>query len=120
MALEAKNINNATDMRNYVEGCLNDLVEGLSTVEETMAYMKEYTHRVIDLASASPKPDTSDEALPIADVVGSYTIHNDIKCPKCGEHHIDEGIWAKRLHRKHQCQKCDHIWQPFDGYTFGV
>jgi hypothetical protein len=28
MALEAKNINNATDMRNYVEGCLNDLVEG--------------------------------------------------------------------------------------------
>jgi hypoxanthine-guanine phosphoribosyltransferase len=68
MALEAKNINNATDMRNYVEGCLNDLVEGLSTVEETMVYMKEYTHRIIDLASASQKPDTSESALPISDV----------------------------------------------------
>lgn len=70
MALKAKDINNATDMRNYVEGCLNDLVEGLSTVEETMVYMKEYTHRVIDLASASQKPDTSDDALHIDNVVG--------------------------------------------------
>ena len=69
MALEAKNINNATDMINYVEGCLNDLVEGLSTVEETMVYMKEYTHRIIDLASESQKHDTSGQALPIADVV---------------------------------------------------
>ena len=70
MALKAKDINNATDMRNYVEGCLNDLVEGLSTVEETMVYMKEDTHRVIDLASASQKPDTSDDALHIDNVVG--------------------------------------------------
>lgn len=69
MALEAKNINNATDMRNYVEGCLNDLVEGLSTVEETMGYMKDYTHRIIELASADQNTSTSDEALPIADVV---------------------------------------------------
>jgi len=93
MALEAKNINNATDMRNYVEGCLNDLVEGLSTVEETMVYMKEYTHRIIDLASESQKHDTSGEALPIGDVVGqseqficgAERVHGEERCDKqCG------------------------------------
>jgi hypothetical protein len=92
MALEAKNINNATDMRNYVEGCLNDLVEGLSTVEETMVYMKEYTHRIIDLASESQKHDTSGEALPIADVVkpkGTLCLYEagdttSARCIHCG------------------------------------
>ena len=50
MALEAKDINNVADMQRYVEGCLNDLVEGISTVDETMQYMQEYTFRVIDIA----------------------------------------------------------------------
>lgn len=100
MALESKNINNATDMRNYVEGCLNDLVEGLSTVEETMAYMKEYTHRAIDLASESQKPDTSDEALPIADVSGNEValIKTVTNCPNCGAECTVEGT-DERTHQ---------------------
>ena len=47
-------------------------------------------------------------------------VRGDIDCPKCGEHHIDKGEWAKRLHRKHQCEKCNHIWKPYDHYTFGI
>ena len=96
MALEAKNINNATDMRNYVEGCLNDLVEGLSTVEETMVYMKEYTHRIIDLASESQKHDTSGEALPIGDVVGQS---EQFICPCCGS---DKTYKTEAYH----CNRC--------------
>lgn len=53
-------------------------------------------------------------------VMGSYSIHGDIDCPKCGLHHVDKGEWAKRLHRKHLCEGCGHIWQPHEGYTFGV
>jgi hypothetical protein len=49
MALEAKYINNLSDMQNYVQGCLNDLAEGISTVDETMKYMQEYTFRVIEI-----------------------------------------------------------------------
>lgn len=71
MALETKDINNAADMRRYVEGCLNDLMEGLSTKDETMKYLHDYTLRVIDITAerVGQNASTSDEALPIADVV---------------------------------------------------
>lgn len=71
MALETKDINNAADMQRYVEGCLNDLMEGLSTKDETMKYLHDYTLRVINLTAerVSKNPDTNDEALPIGDVV---------------------------------------------------
>jgi hypothetical protein len=104
MALEAKNINNATDMRNYVEGCLNDLVEGLSTVEETMVYMKEYTHRIIDLASESQKHDTSGEALPIADVVEPK---GKLKCGNCGSIKLRKSLRNQKVY----CLECKHKWQ---------
>ena len=71
MALETKDINNASDMQNYVEGCLNDLAEGVSTVDETMSYMKDYTLRVIDIASASQNPTTPTSEVPVGSVVGS-------------------------------------------------
>jgi hypothetical protein len=51
MAMDVNDIKNASDMERYVEGCLNDLVEGLSTKQETMTYMKDYTIRIIDIVS---------------------------------------------------------------------
>ena len=72
MALEVKDINNAADMQRYVEGCLNDLIEGISTKEEIMRHMKDYTLRVIDItACESQKASTNDSALPMADVGGN-------------------------------------------------
>ena len=45
---------------------------------------------------------------------------DDIVCPNCTTHHVDKDEWAKRLHKKHLCEDCGHVWQPFEGYTFGV
>lgn len=41
-------------------------------------------------------------------------------CPKCDVQHIDEGVWATKEHKTHQCQACGHEWRPFDFPTFGV
>lgn len=45
---------------------------------------------------------------------------DDIVCPECNERHIDKDDWSKRLHKSHLCEYCGHIWQPHEGYTFGV
>jgi len=47
--MEAKDIKNVSDMQRYVEGCLNDLACGDTTVAETMEDMRAYTERVIEL-----------------------------------------------------------------------
>lgn len=47
-------------------------------------------------------------------------IRSDIDCPECGTHHIDKGEWAKRLHKRHECEKCNHTWKPYEHYTFGI
>lgn len=43
-----------------------------------------------------------------------------LTCPKCQEQHVDAGEWATRLHRKHKCESCDHVWQPSEKWTVGV
>ena len=44
----------------------------------------------------------------------------ELDCPKCDRQHIDEGEWATRPHKTHQCQSCGHEWKPFDYETVGV
>ena len=41
-------------------------------------------------------------------------------CPKCDVQHLDEGEWAARPHKTHQCQSCGHEWRPFAYPTVGV
>jgi len=53
-------------------------------------------------------------------VFGSFSYHEDIYCPNCNTHHVDKDEWAKRLHKKHLCEECGNIWQPHNGYTFGI
>ena len=43
-----------------------------------------------------------------------------IQCPKCGVPHIDRDEWRTRLHKKHLCEGCTHVWQPALEYTVGV
>lgn len=43
-----------------------------------------------------------------------------IYCPMCCYQHLDEGEWATRLHRTHQCQHCSHKWRPANVATVGV
>lgn len=43
-------------------------------------------------------------------------------CPACGLLHVDEGEWATRPHRTHECQRksCKKLWRPFEFPTVGV
>lgn len=48
--MEAENINTLDDAERFVEGCLNDLIEGISTKGEIMNQMAKYTGRIGELA----------------------------------------------------------------------
>jgi hypothetical protein len=41
-------------------------------------------------------------------------------CPKCGERHIDEGVFASKVHHSHACQHCGMVWRPAVVATIGV
>ena len=43
-----------------------------------------------------------------------------LHCPDCEEIHVDEGEWATRPHKTHQCQHCRHEWRPYQVHTVGV
>jgi len=43
-----------------------------------------------------------------------------LPCEKCGELHIDEGVFATRAHRTHVCQACGLVWRPALVATVGV
>lgn len=40
-------------------------------------------------------------------------------CPECKLKHIDKGIWKIKPHKSHLCEKCGHIWKPFDQTSVG-
>lgn len=45
----------------------------------------------------------------------------ELKCPQCDMIHIDQDEWATtRLHRKHLCHGCSHLWTPYAVTTVGV
>ncbi len=39
-------------------------------------------------------------------------------CPQCNERHVDRN--ETRLHHKHLCEHCGHIWSPHTLHTVGV
>lgn len=41
-------------------------------------------------------------------------------CPFCGTQHIDEGEWATKPHRTHECQTCKKTWRPYEVATYGM
>ncbi len=43
-----------------------------------------------------------------------------LNCPECGELHIDEGRFAKKVHTTHSCQHCGMTWRPAVVPTVGV
>jgi len=45
----------------------------------------------------------------------------ELKCPQCDMIHVDQDEWATtRLHRKHLCHGCGHLWTPYAVTTVGV
>jgi len=54
------------------------------------------------------------------DAVGDEPIPMLMNCPRCDCPHIDEGEWATRSHKTHQCQQCETEWRPANVPTVGV
>lgn len=48
-------------------------------------------------------------------------VPTEIHCPQCKLLHVDLNEWATtRLHRKHLCAGCGHVWGPYAVTTVGV
>jgi hypothetical protein len=47
--MKAEDIKTIEDAENYVEGCINDFEAGISTKEETLTSLGEYTGRLMEL-----------------------------------------------------------------------
>ena len=41
-------------------------------------------------------------------------------CPSCNTQHIDEGEWATKPHKTHECQSCGQLFRPDDKPTVGI
>ena len=47
--MKTSHIHTIQDMQRYVEGCINDFETGVSTKDETIDALRDYTIRVIEL-----------------------------------------------------------------------
>ena len=61
------------------------------------------------------------EASPMTDTarISDAPVKKIIRCPECNEMHIDVGEWQYKLHHKHLCHYCFHIWR-IEPYVFGL
>lgn len=51
----------------------------------------------------------------------SKPVPTTIYCPKCSTQHVDRDEWATtRVHCKHLCESCGHVWMPYEVSTVGV
>lgn len=81
----------ASDIANAARGLLGPAIEGVERVQKALT----------DLENAQ--------------------VPTEIVCPQCSLLHVDQDEWATtRLHRKHLCHGCGHIWQPYLVTTVGV
>lgn len=74
-------------------------------------HLGEFTHWM-----PLPPPPTNGESARCA----PEPIPMLLRCASCHFPHVDEGEWAARPHRTHQCQKCGHKWRPANVPTVGV
>lgn len=74
-------------------------------------------------------PNQEDGALEAAVAIRKMAKHASVgaipmilHCPECSTPHVDEGEWATRIHRTHQCQYpgCGKEWRPANVPTVGV
>lgn len=55
-------------------------------------------------------------AIPVA----PRALRLPLRCPACAWPHHDKDEWATKLHRKHLCERCQHLWTPAEIPTVGV
>lgn len=81
--MEAKDIKSVDDVSNYIEGCLNDFSEGISTQEETNKYLHELIVQVIKIVK--PEPECEHQFLECNNVTftDGSKIEKAMICCKC-------------------------------------
>ncbi len=47
--MKLENINTIEDAQNYLEGCVNDFDAGISTKEELLGHLGQYTGRIMEV-----------------------------------------------------------------------
>lgn len=55
-----------------------------------------------------------------AELAAALPIPMRLRCPGCGELHIDVGEFATKPHHTHACQDCGEVWRPAVVCTVGV
>jgi predicted RNA-binding Zn-ribbon protein involved in translation (DUF1610 family) len=80
---------------------------------------------VIDIGGVDTQPSIDCKAamaelIQLAPSTEEEPVAMRLKCPACGELHIDEGEFATKPHHTHACQHCGHTWRPAIVPTTGV
>jgi len=102
------------------EGYEFDTIEGLHIGDDGDILIIHPHHKEwLDGSIGNEYPLQPDLAFD-PEYIEKYGLKMNIVCPKCKVQHIDEGIWATRLHKKHQCQSCGKEWRPHPFNTFGI
>lgn len=116
--------------------------EALSCLRETLAeecHQEHPAHDAIEVLQRAAEPTSRENVIAWARTVAagrredheyfdvarvlaelSRPVPVVLHCPKCKAQHLDEGEWATREHRKHQCQSCRHEWRASSVATVGV
>ena len=76
--MKASDINTLKQAQRYVEGCINDFEAGISTKDETIKYLGEYTLRLMEIFSKTPDTCEHEEVMKQGD---GFTYST---CSKCG------------------------------------
>lgn len=67
-----------------------------------------------------PPEDLLDFWKMLGTMLGVYPIRQRIICEACGELHVDEGAFEKKIHHTHACQNCGAVFRPAIVDTVGV
>lgn len=74
----------------------------------------------LDLPALAPIADSHQSHLLIEPEPPCSPIPMLLWCPACHSRHADEGEFAKRPHKVHECQSCGLQWKPANVPTVGV
>lgn len=91
----------------------------ISEMEEwiwNQGHIRAASHRAVDCARCKLEEKKGTTQKPF----NATPVPMILFCQICNAQHIDEGDWATRPHRTHECQQCRHQWRPSNTSTVGV
>lgn len=102
------------DFRNEVRGLVQDAIRSEREHPSVIVQTRDGFNLVLTRAVVQAMYDRENqthEHQPIPMI---------LTCPACSARHIDEGVFATKVHHTHSCQKCGLTWRPAVVPTVGV